>query len=167
MRRAITQSLFFVVLLAASAGTRASPAYAGPERPPPAASASGTGPEPGRPVRSVVLTINPGVKVWPPDQMAVLNCAPIGGTHPKPREACAALDEVDADLNKFTASPETICTTDFNPINVWAAGSWNGRDVASLRRFPNTCWMLVTLGSVGAFWRAPRRPFEEAATSPA
>lgn len=60
-----------------------------------------------------------------------LTCAPAGGTHPEPQDACAALDEAAAEEDPFTPVPEnTICTRIYGgPATAEVAGTWRGEPV--------------------------------------
>ncbi|GII78738.1 hypothetical protein Sru01_37200 [Sphaerisporangium rufum] len=101
--------------------------------------------------RALVLSVNPGPVVWPPDRVAVLDCGSSAGSHPRPREACAELTRVNGDIGRLRPSDTTACPTTYAPVTFWAVGVWGPRTISGLRVFTNQCSMLVTLRSVAAF----------------
>lgn len=132
-----------------------------PEPPPSAGSASGAinqssssvyapaaSGETGR-VRAMVLTYTVGESLDPlPDAYAFLNCAPVGGSHTRAKEACAALEKVQGDPAALRPRRGANCPMVFSPITVTANGIWNGRFISYRRVFGNKCEMRSIEGDV-------------------
>ncbi len=108
-------------------------------------------PPPGAPHRWVTLGLRNGSILWPPTKIALLECAPIGGTHPHPREACAVLSKVRGDLSLLKPPPDLICPGNYEPISAWSAGEWDGKLVSGLRVYGNFCELDNILGVVIRF----------------
>ena len=68
----------------------------------------------------------------------VLTCAPAGGSHPHPEEACATLDTVDGDFDALEPSP-TACLLIYKPVYVEVGGNWRDRVVRFQHNYPNLC----------------------------
>lgn len=128
-------------------GSGALPASAdSPGEPLPSASA-------GAPLhRALVLTIARGPAILPPVKTTVLQCSPLGGgTHPKTREACAALAPVSGDMSRFRPRAEAFCPLQYEPTTIAAVGVWDGRFSLSSQTFGNPCLLRSALGVVGGF----------------
>jgi subtilisin inhibitor-like len=81
----------------------------------------------------------------------VLRCGPVGGSHPKGRQACATLKKVGGRPERLTAPPGAMCTMEYAPITAEITGTWKGRTVNWSRKFPNTCDMTRTTGVLFVF----------------
>ncbi len=104
------------------------------------------------PHRALVLTIAWGPAILPPIKTTVLQCSPLGGgTHPKTREACAALAPVGGDMSRFKPRVETFCPLQYEPTTAAAVGVWDGRFSLSSQTFGNLCLLRSALGVVGGF----------------
>ncbi|MEU3163944.1 SSI family serine proteinase inhibitor [Streptosporangium sp. NPDC006930] len=117
----------------------------------PPSGAAGT-PAVGPSARALVLTIAQGPVILPAARSVVLQCAPLaGGTHPKTREACAAMAPISGDMGKFQPSPRTNCSFQYDPVTISAVGVWDGRFALSSHTFGNTCQLMSALGPVASF----------------
>ncbi|MEU1384995.1 MULTISPECIES: SSI family serine proteinase inhibitor [unclassified Nonomuraea] len=74
-----------------------------------------------------------------------LTCDPDGGTHPRPRTACAELHEVDGVIKDLNVDPGA-CPRNYAPVSVHVSGHWYGRTTSYDRKFENDCVMERTLG---------------------
>ncbi|MER6576005.1 SSI family serine proteinase inhibitor [Nonomuraea sp. NPDC001023] len=74
-----------------------------------------------------------------------LTCDPDGGTHPRPRTACAELHEVDGVVKDLNVDPGA-CPRNYSPVSVRVRGHWYGRTTTYDRKFENDCVMERTLG---------------------
>lgn len=75
------------------------------------------------PLRAVTLTCMPG-----PD-----------GTHPAPKEACAALYDVQGEFSALRGDSERACVKIYDPVVVTAQGVWEGQRVDFQQTFGNAC----------------------------
>ncbi|WP_062431033.1 SSI family serine proteinase inhibitor [Herbidospora daliensis] len=100
------------------------------------------------PSGALVLTrsVNGGQKV-----VAKLLCDPDGGSHPAAKQACDLLRSVDGDLAKLAYDPGRICTKEYFPHQVTAAGTWKGQAVRYARTFGNRCEMSAVTGDLFTF----------------
>ncbi|MQY13118.1 subtilase-type protease inhibitor [Streptomyces sp. RB5] len=74
-----------------------------------------------------------------PLDVAYLECAPPGGTHPTPREACGELRKAGGDFRKLDHK-RGRCTREFNPVRLYAYGNWQRKDVKFVSKvYPNRC----------------------------
>ncbi|WP_255945760.1 SSI family serine proteinase inhibitor [Streptomyces odontomachi] len=81
-----------------------------------------------------------------------LECDPVGGTHPTPKEACAALTEVGGDFAKLpNVSGVPACPTTYAPVEAVAEGTWNGTPVSYKEIFTNTCFAAIGTNNVFKF----------------
>ncbi|MGH3750863.1 MAG: SSI family serine proteinase inhibitor [Micromonosporaceae bacterium] len=80
-------------------------------------------------------------------RQASLTCAPIGGTHPSPREACAQLASVSGEVGRLP-SQDGACTMEIAPVTVTATGQWNGQSRTYHRVFTNLCEAVHATGGV-------------------
>ncbi len=81
----------------------------------------------------------------------VLRCGPVGGAHPKGKQACATLKKVGGRPDRLKAPPDAMCTMESAPITAEITGRWKGKKVDWSRRFGNTCDMTRTTGVIFAF----------------
>jgi hypothetical protein len=79
-----------------------------------------------------------------------LRCEPSGGSHPNAREACDDLLRSDGDVQAVQDS-DSLCTFEYQPVHVTAAGSWRGEHRSFDHVYPNACAMRVDTGSVFGF----------------
>ncbi|WP_199546508.1 SSI family serine proteinase inhibitor [Streptomyces sp. N35] len=116
-----------LVTLAAALATTV-PAHAVP--------ASTDDPEPA-PRPGVFLTVSGSDNTW--IRGLKLMCAPEpSGHHPHAAEACAAIDAVDGDLDELPGR-DPLCTKEYDPVTVTAAGTHRGQDIAWHRTYANDC----------------------------
>ncbi|MEV4750298.1 SSI family serine proteinase inhibitor [Streptosporangium amethystogenes subsp. fukuiense] len=102
--------------------------------------------------RALVLTLTQGSTTLPSTRTVVLQCSPVGGgTHPRAREACAALEPASGDVRKFKPATGLICPLIYEPVTVSAVGVWKSRFTMSSQTFGNSCQMRNALGVVGGF----------------
>lgn len=102
--------------------------------------------------RALVLTLTQGSTVLPSTRAVVLQCSPVGGgTHPKTREACTALEPASGDVRKFKPAAGLVCPLIYDPVTVSAVGVWKSRFTMSSQTFGNGCQMRNALGAVGSF----------------
>ncbi|MFE7776197.1 subtilase-type protease inhibitor [Streptomyces sp. NPDC057445] len=93
---------------------------------------------------ALVLTSAHGESVAATPQRAVtLTCAPTAtGTHPAPKDACAALAQVKGDFSELaetTRGEPRFCTRQYDPVTVTAQGVWQGKRVNYEHTFSNEC----------------------------
>ncbi|MBC9714943.1 protease inhibitor SIL-V5 [Streptomyces sp. TRM66268-LWL] len=111
-----------LVTLAAALAT-AVPAHADDPEPPP---------RPG-----VFLTVSGSDNTW--IRGLKLMCShEASGHHPHAAEACAAIDAVDGDLDRLPGKAP-LCTKEYDPVTVTAAGTHRGQDISWHRTFANDC----------------------------
>ncbi|MEU8268685.1 SSI family serine proteinase inhibitor [Sphaerisporangium sp. NPDC049002] len=122
-------------------------------QPPPSASAAASGAsEVIASAKALVLVVGQGPVLVPPSRAVVLQCAPKGGgTHPRPREACAVLARVDGDVQKLKSTNGQVCPTIYEPVTVSSVGVWDDHFLLSISTFGNPCELASTLGPVGSF----------------
>ncbi|WP_433370097.1 SSI family serine proteinase inhibitor [Streptosporangium sp. CA-115845] len=102
--------------------------------------------------RALVLTLTQRSTVLPSTRAVVLQCSPVGGgTHPKTREACTALEPASGDVRKFKPAAGLVCPMIYEPVTVSAVGVWRSRFTMSSQTFGNSCQMRNALGAVGSF----------------
>jgi hypothetical protein len=83
--------------------------------------------------------------------MAVkLTCDPPGGGHPRPVQACATLDRVDADPDRIKPA-STACVLLYKPVTATLSGTWQGRTVSWTHRYGNACEMRRATGVLFRF----------------
>ncbi|MFD4630881.1 subtilase-type protease inhibitor [Streptomyces sp. NPDC058284] len=82
------------------------------------------------------------------ERAVTLTCAPRpGGSHPAAAAACAELNQVNGQFTALVgSSSDAICTKEWQPVTVTAAGVWNGKHVAWSKTFANRCEMKAGLG---------------------
>jgi Subtilisin inhibitor-like len=95
------------------------------------------------------------------DQVDLI-CEPGGGTHPNPAAACAALLEVDGDVERLPGR-DGICIKIYQPVTAVAKGLWKGVPFRFERHYGNRCEMHHALTPVFDFGdsydlRAPGKP---------
>lgn len=103
---------------------------------------------------ALVLTVGHGVSAATatPERAVTLSCAPTAsGTHPAAPEACAELRGASGDFDALTAGGDVLCTKEYNPVVVTAAGVWQGKRVSYERTFANECVKDASVRSVFAF----------------
>ncbi|MGV9252748.1 protease inhibitor [Streptomyces sp. NPDC003697] len=103
---------------------------------------------------ALVLTVGHGdsAAVATPERAVTLTCAPsASGTHPAAPQACAELRGTGGDFNALTARDDVLCTREYRPVVVTAAGVWQGKRVSYERTFANECVKNAAATSVFAF----------------
>lgn len=103
---------------------------------------------------ALVLTVGhgTGAATATPERAVTLTCAPTAsGTHPAAPDACAELRAVGGDFAALTAGGDVLCTKEYNPVVVTAAGVWQGKRVTFERTFANECVKNAAMTSVFAF----------------
>ncbi|WP_030565841.1 SSI family serine proteinase inhibitor [Streptomyces aureocirculatus] len=99
----------------------------------------------------LVLTVGQGedAATATVQRAVTLTCAPkASGTHPAPSAACAELNSVEARFDQLVdASPTGVCTKEWNPVVISAAGVWKGKHVAWTTTFGNPCEMRAGLAN--------------------
>jgi hypothetical protein len=93
------------------------------------------------------LTVAAGETATPVSRQAWLRCRPAGGTHPRPRESCAAIAAVRGDLTALKPAGG-FCTMQYAPTTVTATGRWRGRVVRYRHTFSNACVLHDETGPV-------------------
>lgn len=101
--------------------------------------------------RSLVLSFAYGEKPVPVARHALLACDPPRGTHPDAAGACAALIPVRGNPAALTPLPDVVCTMQYDPVTVTAAGTWDGRFIRFERTYGNACSLYAATGPVFAF----------------
>ncbi|MEW9532043.1 subtilase-type protease inhibitor [Microbispora sp. NPDC049125] len=91
--------------------------------------------------RTVRLAVARGEGTGTPERHVTLTCAPPGGTHPSPAEACRALDKVGGDPARFTPAGGKVCPLIYDPVTVTASGIWDGKHIWYQHTFGNNCEM--------------------------
>ena len=79
----------------------------------------------------------------------LLTCDPAGGGHPKAVQACTQLADSDGAFERDVQ--DVICTKEYAPVTVEAAGSWRGRLVRFRKTYGNDCDMTAHTGSLFDF----------------
>ncbi|MFC6081596.1 SSI family serine proteinase inhibitor [Sphaerisporangium aureirubrum] len=98
--------------------------------------------------RALLLSVAKGESPTPADHAVLLQCAPASGTHPKAADACRLLEPVSADLNELNAKPDQKCTTEYDPVTVYASGLWDTQRLSYEHTFVNPCELRATTGAV-------------------
>jgi hypothetical protein len=93
------------------------------------------------------LTVAAGEAATPVSRQAWLRCRPVGGTHPLPRETCAAIAAVRGDLVALQPAGGS-CTMQYAPTTVTATGRWKSRVVRYKHTFSNQCVLYDATGPV-------------------
>ncbi|MBM7775361.1 hypothetical protein JOD54_005565 [Actinokineospora baliensis] len=81
-------------------------------------------------------------------RLAVLRCAPDGGTHQAAAAACAQLSQVNGRFEKLNVVPDAMCTLEYDPVKVTAVGLWGRRPVHYRAEFGNRCQLHTATGAV-------------------
>lgn len=97
----------------------------------------------------LVLTVAQGTHAQPVLRAVALRCGPLGGDHPAPVRACAALTGVGGDFTRLHGTG--LCTLEYRPTTVTARGVWRGSLITKQRTYPNRCALLRATGAVFAF----------------
>ncbi|MDF3298969.1 protease inhibitor [Streptomyces tropicalis] len=103
---------------------------------------------------ALVLTVGHGenAAAATPERAVTLTCAPSSsGTHPAAVQACAELRGVGGNFDALVPRPDVLCTKEYNPVVVTAAGVWQGKRVAYERTFANECVKNAVVSSVFSF----------------
>ncbi|MFF8594717.1 protease inhibitor [Streptomyces sp. NPDC015220] len=103
---------------------------------------------------ALVLTVGHGntAATATPERAVTLTCAPTAsGTHPAAPDACAELRAAGGDFDALTAAGDVLCTRQYDPVVVTAAGVWQGKRVSYERTFANECVKNAAMTSVFAF----------------
>ncbi|MET8339290.1 SSI family serine proteinase inhibitor [Streptosporangium canum] len=103
------------------------------------------------PRRWVTIGVNVGTEYAPATRVALLECSPPGGTHPRPAEACAIVSAIRGDVARLKAPPNLMCPQDYDPLLVWTAGLWDGIVISGTRVFLNRCRFDSIMGILGKF----------------
>ncbi|MBA8825113.1 hypothetical protein FHX42_002464 [Saccharopolyspora lacisalsi] len=111
---------------------------------------------PERGAKVVHLTVEDGMSqqhrsVW-------LNCSPAGGTHPKAKAACDALNSTGGKFKSLSANRDALCPLIYRPVTVTAKGTWNGTRVDYTEKFSNACVLHSHTGSVFDFRKTGSKP---------
>lgn len=115
------------LIVASAAACGSNDANVGPNHAQPAGQASAT-------ALTISVTPRPGTK---PHEWT-LTCDPPGGTHPKAKQACAALSKIKS---PFAATPKNqMCTQIFGgPQQAKIDGTWHGTKVDATFNRKNGC----------------------------
>lgn len=104
---------------------------------------------------SMVLTVGKGEDpaTATVQRAALLRCSPAaGGDHPDPRAACTELALAGGNFDALLASdPNRICPKIWDPVVVTADGVWQGKRVAYIHIYANSCAKGGGTGPVFAF----------------
>ncbi|MFJ6217326.1 SSI family serine proteinase inhibitor [Streptomyces sp. NPDC092296] len=104
--------------------------------PAPGAAADSPGPAGSR----LVLTLHSGENAAGRVLGSVsLECAPDGGSHPRPGDACAALRAAHGDPAAVRAQRGVMCPMLYAPVTGRVVGSWDGHPVEFIRTYANRC----------------------------
>ena len=95
------------------------------------------------------LTVRAGEQARPAQRRSTLICDPPAGTHPRAREACAALAAVGGDFSALHVDGGA-CTMQYDPVTVTAIGLWRGQPVRYRHTFGNGCVLRTETGPVFA-----------------
>jgi len=106
--------------------------------------------KPVAPKSRLVLTLARGERPVPASRHATLTCGPVGGSHRDARKACAAIRAVNGELDLLVPA-QTMCTMQYDPVTVTAAGQWRGAAVHYTHTFSNACVLVADTGPVFAF----------------
>ncbi|MDA0567204.1 subtilase-type protease inhibitor [Streptomonospora sp. S1-112] len=69
-----------------------------------------------------------------------LDCHPAGGSHPSADQACAALERAGGDFDQLGQTRhQQVCTMQYDPVRLSAAGTWEGKPVEWAMTFGNPC----------------------------
>ncbi|MFF2944099.1 subtilase-type protease inhibitor [Streptomyces niveus] len=121
----------------------------------PAPGTSPTGAESLYAPSALVLTVTDGAdhKSGTVRRAVTLSCAPTpSGSHPDAVGACAELKENGAKFDSITTSgTNRVCTKEWEPVTVTADGAWEGKRVAYVHTFSNSCAMNGGRGAVFTF----------------
>lgn len=80
----------------------------------------------------------------------ILTCAPDGGTHPTPLNACDSLRGVDGDFGALPPTGEA-CPLIYDPVTVEAEGYWYEWEIYYAHTFSNRCEAAVETDHVFLF----------------
>ncbi|WP_028661764.1 SSI family serine proteinase inhibitor [Saccharomonospora saliphila] len=84
------------------------------------------------------------------ERVVRLTCAPDAGTHPRARQACAALTEAEGNFDRLPTK-QTACTMVHSPVRAHAEGNWRGSPVDYATEYSNRCLADARSGGVFAF----------------
>lgn len=68
-----------------------------------------------------------------------LTCAPTGGSHSNPWQACWALKQAGGDFDAITPWNWMECTKEYKPVALKAEGNWYAKKIDWYKVFPNAC----------------------------
>ncbi|ORY07640.1 subtilisin inhibitor [Basidiobolus meristosporus CBS 931.73] len=71
----------------------------------------------------------------------VLDCHPMGGTHPHSAQACSALDKANGYFDKLSSNG-AFCTDNFEPITATAEGNGYGHPTHFTKTYSNRCALV-------------------------
>lgn len=87
---------------------------------------------------------------------ATLTCEPPGGTHPAPGPACRDLAAANGNFADLPGDPDVqACPDVYDPVFVFALGTWRGQPVWHGHRHGNACDLRAATGPVFALAGAP------------
>jgi hypothetical protein len=84
-------------------------------------------------------------------QVVTLSCSPARGSHPRPSEACRAVNAAHGDFTALKGREGVMCTMQFQPATAEAKGTWRGHPVRYRKTFSNACVLAVSTGPVFGF----------------
>lgn len=81
----------------------------------------------------------------------VLRCSPkIGGSHPKPVQACKLLKNIHGQMNRLIPG-RSMCMMLYAPITAEITGRWQGKKIKWSKKYGNTCEMTRATGVLFTF----------------
>ncbi|MEV0680666.1 SSI family serine proteinase inhibitor [Actinosynnema sp. NPDC050436] len=83
-------------------------------------------------------------------QVTQLTCAPAGGGHPRAAVVCEALGPVGGQVSDL-ADGNAVCTLQYDPVTVTAAGVWRGEPREFTAEYANPCLLHADTGPVFSF----------------
>jgi hypothetical protein len=87
-----------------------------------------------------------------PEREVVLTCEPSGGSHPEAEAACADLQtSLAAIVGRAPMAPGVVCTMEYDPRTVSAAGHWHRRLIRHTATYGNPCVLRASTGVVFEF----------------
>jgi hypothetical protein len=80
----------------------------------------------------------------------VLRCSPVGGSHPKPVQACNLLTKAAGQPGRLVARM-SMCMMLYAPITAEITGNWQGKKMKWSKKYGNTCEMTRATGILFTF----------------
>jgi hypothetical protein len=81
----------------------------------------------------------------------VLDCDPVGGTHPAAADACADLSTANGHFDAIHEQQAHPCPMIYQPVTAKATGTWRGQPIDFSQTYPNRCTLGSETGSVFTF----------------